>query len=92
MTRIEAPVRLTVEEANKRFEPESYVMVHCEVQRGASIAGLVIAHAPLDEKGELVDFAWALPNETYGDVSVNDTVDLFDGEAIWVELHSIEAE
>ena len=57
------------------------------------LAGLVIAHAPLEQKGDLVDFAWELSEDAiYGRVSVEDTKDLLDGEAMWVELHSIEVE
>ena len=92
MTRIESPKRFTVEEANERFQPESYVMIHCEIFMGSSVAGLVIAHAPLEEKSELVHFAWGLPSDEYGEVTVEDTVDLLDGEAVFFELHSIETD
>ena len=92
MTKIESPIHMTVEAANKFFKPDSYVMINCELDRGSVVAGLVIAHAPLEQKGELVDFAWGLPKNDYGKVSIEDTVDLLDGGMMWVELHSIEAE
>ena len=88
MTRIENPIRMTVEAANEKFQPESYVMVNCELDRGSVVAGLIIAHAPLEKKGDLVDFAWELSTDNvYGEVSIEDTIDLLNGEAMWVELH-----
>jgi hypothetical protein len=93
MTKIDIPIWMTVEKANKIFKPDSYVMYDCEIYNGSVIAGFVIARAPVTQKNDLVDFAWALSEKnTHGKISIEDTKDLLNGEAMWVELHTVEAE
>lgn len=90
MTKIEKPSRITIAEANKMFHPNSYVMVACEISRGAVVAGEVVAYAPLEQKGTLVDYGWELSADgRFGEVTIEDTIDLLDGGTIWIEQHSV---
>jgi len=91
MSKPDKPLRMTVEEANKKFYPNTYLMVNCEMDLGAAIAGTVIAYAPLKKQGSLVDYAWELgeKNEN-GEVRVFDTKDPLNGEALLVEYDTSE--
>ena len=91
MSKLDKPLRMTVEEANKEFYPNTYLMVNCEMDLGAAIAGEVIAYAPLKKQATLVDYAWELEAKgTHGEVSVFDTKDPLDGEALLVEYDTSE--
>jgi hypothetical protein len=94
MTMVENPKRMTVSEANKHFYPYSYLMVECEEEPiGYAIAGIVIAYAELEKKGEMVDYSWDLClSGEMGEVVTHDTRDILDGGTIWVEQHDITRE
>jgi hypothetical protein len=89
MTKLENPVRMTEEEANEKFYPNSYVMIHCEMgELGRLISGEVVAYAPLKKKGPLVDYAWDMSdNGSFGEIIINDTKDPLDGGSLLVEYH-----
>jgi len=90
MTKIENPSRVSIIEANKQFSPYSYVMINCEIIKGAVIAGEVVAYAPLEQKGTLVDYGWEMSvNGCFGEVTIEDTIDLLDGGTVWIEHHSV---
>ena len=89
MTKLEEPVKMTVCEANRHFFPNSYLMINCELDLGASVAGEVVAYAPLKQKGPLVDYAWLLQDEGgFGEVRVKNTKDPLDGGSLLVEYYT----
>ena len=90
MTKIENPSRVSITEANKQFHPYSYVMINCEIVKGAVTAGEVVAYAPLEKKGTLVDYGWELSTDGhFGEVTIEDTIDLLDGGTVLIEHHSV---
>ena len=91
MTKLEKPVRMTVDEANEKFYPNSYLMVNCELDTGAVVAGEVIAYAPLKEQGPLVDYAGELSRDgKHGEVVKLNTKDPLDGGSLLVEYDTSE--
>lgn len=89
MTKLETPLRMTVEEANKEFYPNFYIMINCDVDMGAAIAGDVIAYAPLKRKGSLVDYMDELTlSSSFGEVRMRDTTDPLDGGSLLIEYYA----
>ena len=93
MTMIEHPRRMTVEEADTQFYPNSYIMVHCELDEGVVFAGQVVAFMPLKQQGELIDYAdELLLSGRFGEVRKLNTKDPLDGGALLVEYSKVEQE
>ena len=91
MIKLDQPLRLTVEEANEKFYPNTYLMINCKIELGATLEGDVIAYSPIKKQGSLVDYAWELGgSDENGEVSVFDTKDPLDGEALLVEYDTSE--
>jgi len=92
MTTLETPIWMTVEEASKKFYPNSYIMINCELDRGCPIAGQVVAYSPLKNKGILIDYVDELSSSgSGGEVTVEDTVDPLDGGSLLVEYCTADA-
>ena len=79
-------MRMTVEEADERFYPNSYVMINCEWDTSLIVAGEVVAYAPLKHDGSLSRLKHELAvSGKYGDVFLNLTKDPLDGGSLLVE-------
>jgi len=81
MTKLEKPIWMTVEEADKKYYPNSYVMVNCEIDQDFIVlAGEVMAYAPSKNGGVLSQLKMELARSgEYGEVSLNRTKDPLDG-------------
>ena len=77
---------MTVEEAEKKLYPNSYVMVNCELHLGIPVAGEVVAYAPMkNNDGELCQLADNLIlSGDYGSVILEMTADPLDGGSLLV--------
>ena len=89
-TKIETDEILTEEEANKRYYPNSYIMVECS-REGYILKGRVIAFAPLNELPALSEYA----NELYragkhGHVTLTNTKDPFEGRTLYYEIRCVK--
>jgi len=87
LTMLEHPVWMTVEEADKKFFPNSYVIINCVLERGDIIAGFVVAYAPMRNNGGKLS---ALVDELsesgeHGEVWFRFTQDPLDGGALLIE-------
>ena len=51
LSRLDHPVWMTVDEADEKLYPNSYIMIHCEVDTGLTTAGYLVAYAPLKNGG-----------------------------------------
>ena len=81
MTILEKPERIRVNEARKKHYPNTFIMINCENKwEEFDYTGEIIAYAPLDKKGPMVDLIWKLAKEGQsGECSVIDTKYILDG-------------
>ncbi|MDR2168166.1 MAG: hypothetical protein LBE35_10015 [Clostridiales bacterium] len=92
MVILDKPLKMSEMEANERFYPNSYVMIHCEFDGGVVRQGDVVAYAPPGGRGPLIEYGWDLAETgNYGEVRTNYTRDPFNGEALMIELHASKA-
>ena len=92
LTKIETDEILTEEEANKRYYPNTYVMVECFYE-GLILRGRVVAHAPLEKSLGLSYYARDLNvSGKYGRVIVTNTKDPFEGRTLFYEIHCVDEE
>jgi hypothetical protein len=87
ITKLGKPVLMTIDEAEEKFYPDSYVMVNCKLERGRVAAGEVFAYAPLKNNGgQLGQLATDLARSgNYGKVKLNRTKDPLDGGSLLIE-------
>jgi len=89
ITKLEKPIRMTTDEAQKKLYPNSYVMINCEREQenGWVVAGEVVAYAPMKNNGgmlsRLADELFDLGK--YGEVKLQRTKDPLDGGSLLVE-------
>ena len=87
ITKLEKPVMMTAEEADKKFYPDSYIMVNCKLEHGRIISGEIVAYAPMKNNGgELSRFKRELTHAGgYGEVYTRQTKDPLDGGSLLIE-------
>ena len=87
VTKLEKPLWMTTEEAEKRYYPNSYVMINCVMDEGDVASGEVVAYAPMmNNGGQLCDLADDLCDAgMYGDVWLLRTKDPLDGGSLLIE-------
>jgi hypothetical protein len=77
---LDKPTRMTVKEANKKYYPNSYIMVNCEMDSNLIIGGDVYAYAPLRHDGSLTELKFNLSRGgRHGVVCSRYTKDPLDG-------------
>jgi len=88
MTKLEKPLFMTTDEAQKKYYPNAYVMINCTLARGNIVSGEVVAFAPMKNNGgQLSRLADDLCDAgSYGEVWLEYTQDPLDGGALLVEL------
>jgi len=94
MTKLEKPVWMTIDEAQEKLYPNSYVMVNCEREEefGVIFAGEVVAYAPMKNNGGMLS---KLQDELtdsggYGEVWLGLTKDPLDGGSLLVEYCEVD--
>jgi len=92
ITKLEKPVWMTIDEAEEKFYPDSYVMINCKWEHGLIVAGEVFAYAPMKNNGgQLGRLASELTRSgEYGAVKLNRTKDPLDGGSLLVEYCEVE--
>jgi translation elongation factor EF-1alpha len=92
LTKLEKPLRMTVDEAQKKFYPNSYVMVNCEWESGLIEVGEVVAYAPQKNNGgTLLTLADELQDSgKYGEVMMGHTKDPLDGGSLLIEYYDTD--
>jgi hypothetical protein len=91
VTVLEKPVRMTVEDANEKFYPNTYIMVNCEVDLGLPLSGDVYAYAPMKHDGSLTRLLSELSrSKKYGIVDMSLTKDPLEGGSLLVEYFEDE--
>ena len=87
---LEKPERMSVDEATEKYYPNSFVMIHCEDmwENYPNYIGQVIAYAPLNKKGPLVDLLDKLTYEGIsGECNIVNTKDILDGGSLLGEVY-----
>ena len=92
ITKLEKPIWMTTEEAQKKFYPNSYVMVNCVLDCGCTVSGEVVAYAPMKNNGGMLS---KLQDELtdsgeYGEVRLKLTKDPLDGGSLLVEYYETD--
>ena len=93
MTKLEKPEKMRVNEARKKYYPNSFLMINCENkwEDYPNYVGEVIAYAPLKKKGPLVDLLWKINEEgVNGECSMINTKDILDGGSLLGEVYIAE--
>ena len=89
ITKLEEPIWMTIDEAQERFYPNSYVMVNCEREdeSGWIVSGKVVAYAPMKNNGGMLSqLVSELCNlDEFGEVRLQRTKDPLDGGSLLVE-------
>jgi hypothetical protein len=89
MTKLEKPIWMTVDEADKKYYPNKYIMINCEVDTGLAIAGEVVAYAS-PKNGEFSDYKHQLAQSGQcGEMYVGITKDPLDGGSLLVEYYDV---
>ena len=90
LTKLESMEIFTETEANKKFYPNSYIMVEC-VREGMVLKGRVAAYAPLNMSSTLLDYATELNKSgNFGRVIISDTKDPLDGGSLLGEIYFVK--
>jgi len=87
ITKLEKPTWMTAKEADKKYYPDSYIMVNCKIEEGNIVSGEVVAYAPMKNNGgQLGNYKRELTLAgKYGVVFIMQTKDPLDGGSLLVE-------
>lgn len=89
MTVLKKPERMRIKEAKEKFYPNSFLMINCEnMWDDYNFFGDIIAYAPLETQGYLIDWMDKMIDEGYdGDCTVEMTKDILDGGPLLGEIY-----